>query len=364
MEQERRIDALTGIRGLAALMVVYDHLGEQGFFVGSDLHLGELGVMVFFTLSGFLMAFLYGDKDPSSRAIGRYAISRFARIAPAYLAIVILSYMIYTLVDPNFVYPIHNGNLLRHLLFSGNVSALWSIPPEVQFYAIFVGLWMSLHALRSKGNAAPLIVALALVVVLVTYRAQFPGTFVGSKIHYFCTGVVLGLIRSQVPATAGMTALACVQAAAIVLCVMVFTGVIDLDLGTARTLYLDLETAGFTGVFVFLFSFDTRLSARLLGNRLIRLCGDCSFSMYLLNAPVIYIALALLGDRAPQPALALPVLLAIVAASWLMYGWLEMPANTLLRRLGLRLLRQPATALGVHAPAMAATPVPAGDPVR
>ncbi|MCC8539616.1 hypothetical protein ACDH70_03615 [Xanthomonas axonopodis pv. poinsettiicola] len=47
MEQERRINALTGIRGLAALMVVYDHLGEQGFFVGSDLHLGELGVMVF-----------------------------------------------------------------------------------------------------------------------------------------------------------------------------------------------------------------------------------------------------------------------------------------------------------------------------
>ncbi|WP_372390774.1 acyltransferase family protein [Xanthomonas sp. NCPPB 3582] len=364
MEQERRINALTGIRGLAALMVVYDHLGEQGFFVGSDLHLGELGVMVFFTLSGFLMAFLYGDKDPSRRAIGRYAISRFARIAPAYLVIVVLSYLIYTLIDSNFVYPIHNGNLLRHLLFSGNVSALWSIPPEVHFYAIFVGLWISLHALRSKGNAAPLIVALALVVVLVAYRAQFPGTFVGSKIHYFCAGVVLGLIRSQMPAMAGMTAVACVQAAVIALCVMVFSGVIDLDLGTARTLYLDLETAGFAGVFVFLFSFDTRLSARLLDNRLIRLCGDCSFSVYLLNAPVIYICLALLGNRAPQPTLALPVLLAIVTASWLMYRCIELPANTLLRRFGLQWLRQPATALGVHAPTIPATPVPAGDQLR
>ncbi|WP_228964897.1 acyltransferase family protein [Xanthomonas axonopodis pv. poinsettiicola] len=334
------------------------------------------------------MAFLYGDKDPSRRAIGRYAISRFARIAPAYLVIVVLSYLIYTLIDSNFVYPIHNGNLLRHLLFSGNVSALWSIPPEVQFYAIFVGLfyaifvglfyaifvglfyaifvglWISLHALRSKGNAAPLIVALALVVVLVAYRAQFPGTFVGSKIHYFCAGVVLGLIRSQMPAMAGMTAVACVQAAVIALCVTVFSGVIDLDLGTARTLYLDLETAGFAGVFVFLFSFDTRLSARLLDNRLIRLCGDCSFSVYLLNAPVIYICLALLGNRAPQPALALPVLLAIVTASWLMYRCIELPANTLLRRFGLQWLRQPATALTVHAPAIPATPVPAGDQLR
>lgn len=356
MDQERRIDSLTGIRGLAALMVVYDHLGEQGFFTDSGLHLGELGVMVFFTLSGFLMAFLYGNKDPSGRAIGRYTVSRFARIAPAYLAIVILSYLIYSLIDPNFVYPIDNSNLLRHLLFSGNVSALWSIPPEVQFYAIFVGLWIALHALRTKGNAALLIMALALVVVLVAYRAQFPGTFVGSKIHYFCAGVVLGLIRSQVPGAAGMTAVACMQAAAIALCVMVFTGVIDLDLSDARTLYLDLETAGFTGVLVFLFSFDTRLSARLLGNRLIRLCGDCSFSMYLLNAPIIYVALSLLGDSAPQPTLALPVLLAIMAASWLMYRWLEMPANTLLRRFGLRWLRQPTTALGLHPPTISATP--------
>ncbi|KLD70209.1 acyltransferase family protein [Xanthomonas pisi] len=364
MDQEKRIDSLTGIRGLAALLVVYDHLGEKGFFVGSGLHLGEIGVMVFFTLSGFLMAFLYGDKDPSRRAISRYAISRFARIAPAYLTIVIFSYFIYSLIDPHFVYSIDNSNLLRHLLFSGNVSALWSIPPEVQFYAIFIGLWMSLHALRIKGNAALLIVALALVVVLVTYRAQLPGTFVGSKIHYFFSGVLLGLVRSQVTATTGMTALTCVQAAAAALVLLVFSGVITLELGTARELYLDLETAGFAGLFVFLFSFDTRLSTLLLGNRIIRICGDCSFSMYLLNVPLIYVALSLLGNRPLQPMLALPVLLAIVAAAWLMYRLLEVPANTLLRRLGTRLLRQPPATLAVHAPAIAATSIPVADPLH
>ncbi|MFC7521926.1 hypothetical protein ACFQS6_21900 [Xanthomonas populi] len=79
--------------------------------------------------------------------------------------------------------------------------------------------------------------------------------------------------------------------------------------------------------------------------------------MYLLNVPVIDLALSLLGNRAPQ----LPVLLAILSASWLTYRLLEVPANTLLRRLGRRLLRQPAAALAVHPPAIAATPTPAGD---
>ncbi|WP_372380933.1 acyltransferase family protein [Xanthomonas sp. NCPPB 1754] len=62
MGQEQRIDSLTGIRGMAALLVVYAHLAEEHFFSISQLHPGEIGVMVFFTLSGFLMAFLYGER--------------------------------------------------------------------------------------------------------------------------------------------------------------------------------------------------------------------------------------------------------------------------------------------------------------
>ncbi|PPV00459.1 hypothetical protein XpopCFBP1817_00445 [Xanthomonas populi] len=55
MQQEQRIDSLTGIRGLAALLVVYAHLAEENFFTDTNLFPGEMGFMVFFTLSGFLM---------------------------------------------------------------------------------------------------------------------------------------------------------------------------------------------------------------------------------------------------------------------------------------------------------------------
>jgi peptidoglycan/LPS O-acetylase OafA/YrhL len=356
MSPEQRIDSLTGIRGMAALLVVYAHLAEEHFFAISPLHPGEMGVMVFFTLSGFLMAFLYGDKTFDYSAVARYGISRFSRIAPAYLTVVVASYLIYNLIDAKFVYAITHQNLIRHLAFSGNVSALWSIPPEVQFYVIFVGLWLALWAFRTRNNAALLVLALTAIFTLMAYRGGLPGTFVGSKIHYFVVGVAFGLLRSRVAAGIGLTSLSYLQALTVVLIGLVVTGAVGLDLGSKRELYLDLVPALFAGIFVFLFSFDTGLSKLLFGNRAITICGECSFSMYLLNLPIIYVAMVLMGDLRPAPALAIPVTVAILLAAWAMYRWVELPGATLLRALGTRLLiRRPAVATVVMAPVVEET---------
>ncbi|WP_223572216.1 acyltransferase family protein [Xanthomonas citri] len=339
MGNVKHIDSLTGIRGVAALLVVYAHLAEDHFFSISPLHPGEIGVMVFFTLSGFLMAFLYGEKPFNFTAVARYGISRFSRIAPAYLTVVLASYLIYNFIDANFVYAITHKNLIRHLLFSGNVSALWSIPPEVQFYAIFLGVWLALWSLWSHRKVTTLIVTLVIVFTLISQRAVLPGTFVGSKIHYFFAGVVFGLVRTQAVAPADLKLLGYLQAAALSLIVSVVANIVDVDFGSKREFYLDLVPALLAGVFVFLFSFDTGLSKRLLGNRLITICGECSFSMYLLNIPVIYVALILLGKSAhPTPALAIPVMAAVLAAAWAMYRLVEMPGNKFLRGLGDKLL--------------------------
>lgn len=356
MSPEQRIDSLTGIRGMAALLVVYAHLAEEHFFSISALHPGEMGVMVFFTLSGFLMAFLYGDKPFDYSAVARYGISRFSRIAPAYLTVVVASYLIYNLIDAKFVYAITHQNLIRHLAFSGNVSALWSIPPEVQFYVVFVGLWLALWAFRTRNNAGLLVLALAAIFTLMSYRGALPGTFVGSKIHYFVVGVAFGLLRSRVAAGIGLTSLSYLQAIAVVVIGLVVTGIVGLDLGSKRELYLDLVPALFAGVFVFLFSFDTGLSKFLFGNRAIAMCGECSFSMYLLNLPIIYVAMVLMGDMSPSPALAIPVTVAILLAAWAMYRLVELPGAKLLRGLGTRLLiKRPAVAAVVMAPVVEET---------
>ncbi|WP_093136932.1 acyltransferase [Pseudoxanthomonas sp. GM95] len=341
MGTEQRIDSLTGIRGLAALLVVYSHLAEYKFFPLSPLLPGEVGVMVFFTLSGFLMSFLYGEKDFNYGSVVHYGISRFSRIAPAYLFIVVASYLIYNLVDGQFVYAITHQNLLRHLMFSGNVSALWSIPPEVQFYGVFVGVWFALWAFRTQGNAAFLVMILVGVFALMSYRSTLPGTFVGSKIHYFFTGVIFGLVRGRTTPGVGMAPLAVLQVAVLVAIGLVLAGVLHIDFGSKKHFYSSLETALFAGIVIFVFSFDTGLSKRLLGNRLIAMCGECSFSMYLLNIPVIYVALKLLGQQPHTPGVAAATTLAILALAWLMYRTIELPGSRLLRNLGTRLLLKP-----------------------
>lgn len=338
MSQERRIDALTGIRGVAALLVVYSHLVEKYFFSVSPLLPGEVGVMVFFTLSGFLMAFLYGEKDFNYPAVARYAIARFARIAPAYLFVVVAAYLIYNLVDGHFVYAITHQNLLRHLAFSGNVSALWSIPPEVQFYVVFVALWFSLWAFRRQGNAAFLVAMLTLVFLMMSYRGSLPGTFVGSKLHYFFTGTVFGLVRARTRDSSGVAMIGTMQVVLLILLALVGLGVADPHFGSKRAFYESLETALFAGIAVFVFSFDTRLAKALLGNRAIKLCGDCSFSMYLINIPVIYFAVKWAHGRAATPAMAVGVTAIILLLAWAMYRTIEMPGSKLLRRIGQRIL--------------------------
>lgn len=338
MSTEQRIDSLTGIRGLAALLVVYSHFADKHFFPINPLHPGEMGVMVFFTLSGFLMAFLYGHRDFSYGAAARYGIARFSRIAPAYLTVVIGSYLIYNLIDPQFVYAITHEVLLRHLLFSGNVSALWSIPPEVQYYAVFLGLWFALWAFRSRGNAVYLVLMLLAIFAMMSTRETLPGTFVGSKMHYFLAGTIFGLLRARVIPGIGMAPLALLQAIALVAICLVATGVIAFDMGSKRDLYLDVDTALFAGIFVFLFSFDTGLGKRVFGNRVLTWSGECSFSMYLLNTPVIYLAMRLFPDIPPSPALAVPITILIMVVSWAMYRMVELPGATLLRRIGNRLL--------------------------
>jgi len=126
---------LDGLRAVAALFVVFSHLINRN--LASGYSTSTIGVAIFFSLSGFLMGYLYLFKEFSPNAVVNYCISRFSRIAPAYLTVILVSYVIFNFIDESFVYTISNNNVLRHLLFLGNVSVFWSIPPEIQFYVFF-----------------------------------------------------------------------------------------------------------------------------------------------------------------------------------------------------------------------------------
>ena len=107
-----RVASLTGIRGIAALLVVATHAAYttgkyvHGYF-GLICARMEIGVPIFFVLSGFLLfrpwvkSAATGGPEPSIR---RYAWHRVRRIMPAYVVTVLLAFLIYHFrtAGPNF----------------------------------------------------------------------------------------------------------------------------------------------------------------------------------------------------------------------------------------------------------------------
>ncbi len=150
-----RVPSLTGIRAVAALLVVATHAAyttgkyTHGF-AGVAYSRLEIGVPIFFVLSGYLLftpwvkAAASGSPAPS---VKRYAWHRVRRIMPAYVVTVLAAYVIYHFRDagPN---PGHNWwGLFRNLtltqiytdnygfvLLHQGLTQMWSLAVEVAFY--------------------------------------------------------------------------------------------------------------------------------------------------------------------------------------------------------------------------------------
>lgn len=156
-----RVASLTGIRAVAALLVVGTH---AAYTTGKYPHgyLGlvysrmEIGVPIFFVLSGFLLFRPWVQsiaRDRPAPSVSRYAWHRVRRIMPAYVVTVLAAYLVYQFrtAGPN---PGHNWmGLLRNLtltqIYTGNylgsylhqgLTQMWSLAVEVAFYVVLPAL--------------------------------------------------------------------------------------------------------------------------------------------------------------------------------------------------------------------------------
>ncbi|HTY27950.1 MAG TPA: acyltransferase, partial [Mycobacterium sp.] len=150
-----RVASLTGVRAVAALLVLGTHAAyttgkyTHGFagLVSSRM---EIGVPIFFVLSGYLLfgpwvrAAASGREAPS---LGRYAWHRVRRIMPAYVVTVLAAYLIYHFrtAGPNpghswiglfrnlTLTQIYTDNYMFSYLHQG-LTQMWSLAVEVAFY--------------------------------------------------------------------------------------------------------------------------------------------------------------------------------------------------------------------------------------
>jgi peptidoglycan/LPS O-acetylase OafA/YrhL len=306
-----RLDALDGLRGLAALGVLVLHVwmfsyGDlhrppKGFL---DLVFGELrlGVQLFFVLSGFLIyrpfvaAALDDTKGPS---LTRYTVRRAARILPAYWAALLGAFLLLRHLDhPTQVAA---GQLPVFLLFAQNYfdetikhldPPMWTLAIEASFYAALplagaIALRLGAHRGRQLALALTIVGGGALCVVLAVEH-QWPRTLSTSLLTHlveFGAGMVaaVALHRRQLSRTTA-TALLLTGAA-----LVVANGVWHANgLGTQSTRSLVGDAPGIAGLALVLAALvASPIRATLLARGPARWLGTISYGVYLIHFPVI-----------------------------------------------------------------------------
>ncbi len=185
-----RVDALTGIRAVAAILVVLTHAAyttgkyTHGY-VGLVYSRMEIGVPIFFVLSGFLLFAPWvraAAKEGQSPSVRRYAWHRVRRIVPAYVVTVLAAYLLYHFrtAGPN---PGHNWmGLFRNLTLTQiytddylysyphqGLTQMWSLAVEVAFYvALPLMAWLLLVVLCRRQWRPGLLLAGLATLALVT----------------------------------------------------------------------------------------------------------------------------------------------------------------------------------------------------
>lgn len=354
--ESRRFVLVDALRGVAAMLVVLFHVWDHNIAAITGLSLpgpieaivahGNLGVSIFFVLSGFVIAHSVHAARISPGYFGRFVLRRSLRLDPPYwasiaLAIATLAISSRVLHRPGIELPsladvAANVAYLQTLLGMPDIQGVyWTLCYEVQFYLVFVFL-LGLVQLFSRGtNTARIDVACAAVFTIVWilslvvangYLAAPAGLFIDRWFQFFAGVCAYWAFRGFIPVWALFAVLAGSLAAG------------HHAPSTSATI------VGVSGL-LFVASQSGHLWT-VSGGPVMQLLGRVSYSLYLTHM-IIGSRVARFGaERYPEMSLTWAVALMVVAAvasvvfAQFMYWAVERPSLRLTRLVRL----SPATA--------------------
>lgn len=344
-----RFAALDGLRAVAAFSVALWHYQSSvpqldarlpGILSRAIGH-GNVGVEIFFVLSGFAVARSLLGTYVDARALGRFMLRRTVRLDPPY-AVTLALVVVLALVSPAY-WPVRPtvGRVLAHLFYLQGVLGMpnllgifWTLALEIQLYLAFA----LLYGLAQRARLA---------------RADRPGAT-----EHAWSGVLAG---SALAATAFLLA---PHSPAWIVFFVPWWPVFCLGVLTERALRLPGARPWLAAtVLVLLASGWWRIQigalaalgtvvvlclaaaiapvGRLLAARPLAALGLRSYSFYLLHSLIGGMALNALAARLPRSVAWDVVRLAAAfaasgAAAWLLWRLVEVPAQRLARRIDLR----------------------------
>ncbi|AEE50750.1 acyltransferase family protein [Haliscomenobacter hydrossis] len=182
-----------GFRLLLSLTVVCYH-------ITSFVFIGHFAVYSFFILSGFWVSKMFQEKYlPQQNPVRTYLISRFLRIYPLYLFLLLLALPVLYYEDAGFfqqesiwdysLFWLTNLGLLGQHLFGQSILVpAWSLDLEVQFYVLLPLLF---YVLKQKKHFVYLFIVSSVAALLI-YWFEVP--FLNRTVLYFLPFFLLGIL--------------------------------------------------------------------------------------------------------------------------------------------------------------------------
>src|SRR5215467_10886864 len=311
-----RVVGLDGIRGLAALFVVLNHIFERAWpgypganhapFWAAWLIYGRAAVAMFIALSGFSLGLGPARSGWRFKSLPTYAHRRAWRILPPYWAALGFSLVMtwYVLAQPGW--PLPNGTsvvvygfLVQDAFSQGHNGgfwsagspnrAFWSIAIEVQLYVLLPLLLLLVRRVSARamvGLVAAIVVTIGLLGRYVPLMNSALVKFTPDLAVLFAVGLLAaGIVTAGEPTRSRPWAGYALAATVPVIALMVIKGATWSNL---NLFWLDLAWAPAVGcLLAAIATSHPRPVVRFLDSPLPRSLGSCSYSLYLTHMPIV-----------------------------------------------------------------------------
>lgn len=321
----KRFTELDGLRGIAALAVVFSHFtGIYNFKYDNapkpfiDFSIGAFGVQLFFLISGFVILMT----AQRSTKVSDFVISRVSRLYPAYwislivVVIVSIAFAVPKMVLSPLVVALNFTMIQRWFLVPNVVDVYWTLAVEMQFYVIIFLILLFTKAHLTTRVIQYLVYSWLVISVAVSIWASPYSQGISSQAVVLPVRMVLNVTLSEFGPLfcLGMFAyLARNKAQKLWLVVFPLTVAI-LNAGLLHDWWYALTVAILSFVFLIVIA---REQTRVLTTKPFLFFGKISYSMYIIHSIPGYIVITL---ALPYIGRNWAILAAIIVSTLLAWG--------------------------------------------